>query len=584
MMDDPKKPVSSRDEEVTEERPPSPMDEETVEVLSPFYFAEKSRKLKEGRRKSDETTHDEGTTDAEVMRRIWQGRSPLRPSQMLGGGSYQITKMLATHLHLRRYLAIDRNFCEVWIVELPVSEAWDPNVVERLATIPPFSHLREGLREEGRTLVVMTPVAGVPLAVFQPSPNDRTIGTLCAEVLRQIEGMLQAGIDPTPFDPHAFLVTPEERLRLAEFPLEPLQGLPGDFTPVLEFAARLIRLVVQSTFGSLSRGEADTLKYLDLLPVSEELRKWLSGAFAAIERFSRKDDLDAVTGFLAGLREDAERIGSRDDFEITAGCLSDIGAMRERNEDAVGIFAQEIFLGQEPFRLNLLAVADGMGGHVGGEIAAQMTIQTFALRVFDFIHSLAPQIRTQVLRNNQTLRDRLIEIIDETNLAIERLGSWPEFREKDAKPGATLCFALLLGRSVFIGNVGDSRAYLLRDGCLQRLTRDHSLIQLRIDQGEIASEEEAADEDRGVIMAHIGLPRLHHKDIFIHVLYDDDLLLLCSDGLTGMVREGEIERIAAESTDPQSLCRELVRVANERGGMDNISVAVARIDPVIEEA
>ncbi|RME03083.1 MAG: serine/threonine-protein phosphatase, partial [Deltaproteobacteria bacterium] len=583
-MDDPKKPVSSRDEEVTKESSPSTMDEETVEVLSPFYFAEKSRKFKAERRKSDETTGEGGTTDAEAMRRIWQGRSPLRPSQMLGGGEYQITELLATHLDLRRYRAIDRNFCEVWIVELPVSEAWDPDVVERLATIPPFSHLREGFREAGRTFVVMAPVQGVPLIAFQPSPNDRTIGTLCAEVLLQIEGMLQAGIDPTLFDPHAFFVTPEEKLCLVEFPLEPLQGLPGDFTPVLEFAARLIRLVVQSTFGSLSRGETDQLQYLDLLPVSEELRKWLKGAFAAIERFSRKNDLDAVTGFLAGLREEAERIGYRGDFQITAGCLSDIGAMRERNEDAVGIFAQEIFLGQEPFRLNLLAVADGMGGHVGGEIAAQMTIQTFALRVFDFIHSLAPQVRLQVLGNNQTLRERLLEIIDETNLAIERLGSWPEFREKHAKPGATLCFALLLGRSVFIGNVGDSRAYLLRDGCLQRLTRDHSLIQLRIDRGEIASEEEAADEDRGVIMAHIGLPHLHHKDVFIHVLYDDDLLLLCSDGLTGMLREGEIERIAAEITDPQFLCRELVRVANERGGMDNISVAVARIDPVIEEA
>ena len=165
----------------------------------------------------------------------------------------------------------------------------------------------------------------------------------------------------------------------------------------------------------------------------------------------------------------------------------------------------------------------------------------------------------------------MLDIIDEVNSAVVNLTQTPAYRGHRAKPGATLVFAVRLGRRVFVGNVGDSRAYLWNEAAgLQRISKDHSYVQSLIDQGELSEEDSWGHPDGSIITAHIGDPKLRLKDVFLRLFKTGDKLLLVSDGVVDMLRDSEIEVFLKEE-NPREIVRDLVDASNTAGGADNIT-------------
>ena len=245
--------------------------------------------------------------------------------------------------------------------------------------------------------------------------------------------------------------------------------------------------------------------------------------------------------------------------------LSDVGLERELNEDC-GLTMRMSRAGHDlNFEIEIVAVADGMGGHEGGEVASELSLST---------------LQNQLLKLNVDWHDNAAviqavgEICENVNAAVVSMNENPPYAAMRNKPGATLVWALRLGGRVFIGNVGDSRAYRwsAREG-LERLTTDHSYVQDLIDSGRLSADEAWGHPDGSIITSHIGMARGMARDVFLHLVRPGDKLFLVSDGVVDMLRDETIAQIVAEQSDPRALCGALVEAANDAGGADNITVA-----------
>jgi serine/threonine protein phosphatase PrpC len=234
-------------------------------------------------------------------------------------------------------------------------------------------------------------------------------------------------------------------------------------------------------------------------------------------------------------------------MRIEVGSATDIGRVRERNEDSI--------LVDPP----LYVVADGMGGHRGGQVASRVALETMEELSTEGRGSLAEQVR----RANRTVWDRSVE------------------DEQLSGMGTTLTAARIEGASALIAHVGDSRAYMLRDGELRQLTTDHTLVARMVRSGEITEAEADVHPHKNVLTRALGTDEEVEVDEDSITLADGDRLLLCSDGLTGMVTEDQIQAILENSEQPQQAADRLVKAANRAGGIDNISVVV--IDAIGEE-
>lgn len=276
-------------------------------------------------------------------------------------------------------------------------------------------------------------------------------------------------------------------------------------------------------------------------------------------RLNDRDDF-ATIGEAA---DEIARLSSSTRLRVEAAIESDVGQERELNEDAGFILKMQRRAHLGSHDLELYVVADGMGGHEGGEVASDLTLS-----------SLQRNFEARLATNwndNIAVRNALIEIIDAVNAEVVALTETPRYRGTRAKPGSTLVFGLRLGARVFVGNVGDSRAYKISNGVLERVSKDHSYVQTLIDRGEI-SEDEAWDHPEGsVITAHIGFAKLKQRDVFLRLFAPGDKLLLVSDGVVDMLRDRDFAPHIA-SNDPQTVCDNLVAAANAAGGADNITV------------
>ena len=231
-------------------------------------------------------------------------------------------------------------------------------------------------------------------------------------------------------------------------------------------------------------------------------------------------------------------------MKVVAGVATDIGKVREGNEDS--------FLVQPP----LFAVADGMGGHRGGEVASQLALEV--------IESLAAggkgTLPDQVREANRRVFDRSLKDRNVTGM------------------GTTLTAALIGRGSATLAHVGDSRAYLLRAGAFRRLTEDHTLVARMIKTGEITASEAEVHPHRNVLTRALGTEPDVGVDEMNVPLMDADLIVLCSDGLTAMVTEQQMQAILEATDSPQDAADRLIKAANRAGGIDNITVLVLRID------
>lgn len=249
---------------------------------------------------------------------------------------------------------------------------------------------------------------------------------------------------------------------------------------------------------------------------------------------------------------------------LRVACCSDRGLVRANNEDAVFV---------DP-ALGLAILADGMGGYQAGEVASALATSRLA-EDFGAYAAACLAAAGDEIPDGQAMARQLLGEIAATNLAIYNLAlSSPQY----AGMGTTLVLAWFYDNRMLVAHVGDSRLYRLRERRLERLTRDHSLLQEQLDSGMIAPEEAHGAECRGLLTRALGVDPTVEVELAEHVVLPGDLLVLCSDGLNEMLDDDEIgELMAVEVDDPAQLAEDLVRRANDRGGRDNVSVIVVQV-------
>jgi PPM family protein phosphatase len=241
---------------------------------------------------------------------------------------------------------------------------------------------------------------------------------------------------------------------------------------------------------------------------------------------------------------------------ITSAGRTDVGVIRSGNEDS--------FL-MVPDR-GIFVVADGMGGHAAGEVASEMAVR-YVARELDSLRGLS----------DKEIQDRMTTAIRTANGAIFQR----TLTEHDKRGMGTTVTALTLYENRFlIGQVGDSRGYLLRDSKLTQITKDHSYVQEQVDAGYLTPEQARTHPYSNVITRCVGANSDVSPDLYGGVVKPGDLYLLASDGLTGMLEDYQLAELLAPDRMPQDEVDSLIAEANRHGGLDNITAIIVRIDSV----
>jgi PPM family protein phosphatase len=252
-------------------------------------------------------------------------------------------------------------------------------------------------------------------------------------------------------------------------------------------------------------------------------------------------------------------------FELVISMLSDVGCVRELNEDS-GRYVQPVDPDVLQRKGVLIVVADGMGGHTAGEVASGLAVEVVSRAYYD---------------DSGDPRSALEKAFHKANLAIHNEA------EKDASKNGmgTTCTALVLQNGTAISaHVGDSRLYLIRDGSIYLMTEDHSAVMEMVKAGLITLEQARHHPEKNVILRAMG----SHPEVEVTTWQEPfpvragDRFLLCSDGLYDLVQDDEIERIVSLSV-PQTACENLIALAKERGGHDNITVGIVNLKPQGDE-
>lgn len=236
---------------------------------------------------------------------------------------------------------------------------------------------------------------------------------------------------------------------------------------------------------------------------------------------------------------------------------TDIGRKRKTNQDSICLYPEQLFF----------AVADGMGGHNGGDIASQMSVK----------------IMPEYIEKNADIepRDLMSGVIRDVNA---RIHHHSEEKPELKGMGTTVSAIMFHGPQLFIGNVGDSRVYLIHNGMLFQMTRDHSFVQEKLSMGIYGRDDAALDKQKNVLVRSVGFEPDVAVDVYSYRICKNDLFLICSDGLHGKVSDHDILYIVqknipypadATAAELNRAVQELIAQANENGGQDNISVILA---------
>ena len=261
--------------------------------------------------------------------------------------------------------------------------------------------------------------------------------------------------------------------------------------------------------------------------------------------------------------------------------------MRENNEDTV---FQKVYADPSEDATGLFLVADGVGGRLAGEAASYWAAEAVKNSLSDLIDHRDPRatlhFEKHTLRqfgsmvasglNPDDLHDRVLAAVEKANQVVR---TYAQNKPDEAwNAGSTLSMALVNGLDAVVANVGDSRTYLLREGQLRQITKDHSVIQRLIDEGQAQPEELHTHTQRHVIYRSLGAKDTVATDVFRLTLAPGDLLLLCTDGLWEMLKSAaDIVRLIYDSPSMMAACENLVAAANAAGGEDNIGVVLVRV-------
>ena len=271
-----------------------------------------------------------------------------------------------------------------------------------------------------------------------------------------------------------------------------------------------------------------------------------------------QEDVERVLGQVEKLTETVTR------GEKKIGFATHVGMHRQLNEDSMASLEVTAAYESKTRKRVLLLVADGMGGHNAGEIASKIGSETI-------VNALAQMLSSKdenASRYDETLRAAI-------SLANQRILEASVQTPGSEGMGTTITLAIIDGNQLHSANVGDSRCYIINEEDVWQFTKDHSYVQQLVDQGQITCEEARTHPRRNEITRVVGYYGVVEVDTGITSLDQNDLVLICSDGLTAYVEDDELKGIVLDHTDPQKACDELVELANSRGGRDNISVIIA---------
>ncbi len=261
-------------------------------------------------------------------------------------------------------------------------------------------------------------------------------------------------------------------------------------------------------------------------------------------------------------------------MQIDVAALTHIGRKKDKNEDSFGVF-DHTEPGLRLFQNGmLLVVADGLGGHVGGDIASKLAVSIFK----DVLKDDPPPEEDYDSEREDAFYLKVIEkAMVRANDSIFHTNQ--DLIRNKRPMGTTLCAALLRPHYAYVGNVGDSRGYLFRNGQFVAQTKDHSWVDEQVEQGLMSRQEADKDSRRNLVTRCIGTHETMEVDTYRWRLEPEDQILICTDGLTNMVNNAAIAEVLRQPATTNEKVRTLVNLANRNGGKDNITLILAWIEP-----
>ena len=239
---------------------------------------------------------------------------------------------------------------------------------------------------------------------------------------------------------------------------------------------------------------------------------------------------------------------------MQAYAMTDIGKEREMNQDCY-------YVSKEKNGMRLCILADGMGGYKGGEIASRLATNAakqYIQSKFEELNSDVENIKN-LIREAMNYANNVVYLESQKNNELSQMGT-------------TLEICIFYGNKIYLGHIGDSRIYRIRKNIIRRITTDHSYVETLVKNGKITREEAFYHPKKNMLMKALGCAKTIEPDITVKGFLKDDIILMCTDGLTNMLKEEEIYNIIKDNVE--TACNKLVKRANELGGFDNISVIV----------
>jgi len=348
--------------------------------------------------------------------------------------------------------------------------------------------------------------------------------------------------------------------------LENQQARWVDFTP-----CELVEEAEQSyRFGREVRALTEMAYYLitGQRKYDESIRLSPPGVAMMFDRVLGGLEAPTASQLAAALQTGLVEVRRPSSLDVRVGRLSDVGQVRQLNEDSlltieIGRVRRSI---SEP--LGLYAICDGMGGHSAGDVASGLATQTLARK------ALAEMMSDGIASDTQPNWEGWLKgAIQEANQTI-----FGRRRASGSNMGTTCVAALVHGDEAIIGNAGDSRCYLINDHGILQLTSDHSLVQRLVQMKQLTQEEARTHPQRNVIYKNLGDKPTVEPDVITQPIVAGDRLLLCSDGLSNMIEDERLKQVVMLANSPQEACRQLIQEANQAGGEDNISVILVQLE------
>lgn len=327
------------------------------------------------------------------------------------------------------------------------------------------------------------------------------------------------------------------------------------------------RSTAASHFARDVQGLAAALLYLATgeqpaaqVQLPEQAAMIFSQALTAPEKLAAADFAVTLESSLQALRRPSS-------VTLVVGRRTDVGQERSLNEDSLLTLDSTAVFRSASTPVGLFAVADGMGGHEAGDVASRLAVQAIAQQTVSGVMS--------PVAAGKSIPDSHQWLASATLVANQAVYS--QRRTAGTDMGTTLVMALIIGDRATIANVGDSRAYLLNQSTISQITTDHSLVERLVATGQITRAEAAHHPQKNVIYRVIGDKPQTEADLFDLQLAPGEALLLCSDGLSGMVSDEQMWQIWKNSASPQEACDRLIKAANDAGGEDNITVVIVKV-------